>query len=49
MYTELMLYKPRHGIDAMKQVVAMHQSINENGKVYSTNEPLYKVQLGEAI
>lgn len=46
MYTELMLYKQTHGSEAMKQVVAIHQSIYENGKVYSTNEPLYKVQPG---
>lgn len=46
MYTELMLYKQSHGIEAMNQVVAMHQSIYENGKVYSTDEPLYKVQPG---
>jgi ABC-2 type transport system permease protein len=46
MYTELMLYKQTHGTEAMKQVVAMHQSIYENGKVYSTNEPLYKVKPG---
>lgn len=46
MYTELMLYKQTHGTEAMKQVVAMHQSIYENAKVYSTNEPLYKVQPG---
>jgi ABC-2 type transport system permease protein len=46
MYTELMLYKQRHGDEAVKQVVAMHQSIYENGRIYSTNEPLYKVQPG---
>lgn len=46
MYTELMLYKQTHGTVAMQQVVAMHQSIYDNGKVYSTNEPLYKVQPG---
>lgn len=46
MYTQLMLYKQSHGVDAMRQLVAMHQSIYENGKVYSTDEPLYKVQPG---
>jgi aminopeptidase N len=46
MYTELMVYKQRHGAEAMKQVVALHQSIYENGKIYSTNEPLYKVHPG---
>ncbi len=46
MYSELMLYKQSHGVDAMKQVVSMHQSIYENGKVYSTEEPLYRVHPG---
>ncbi len=42
MYTELMLYKQRHGLTAMKEVVKIHQSIYENGKQYSEEEPLYK-------
>lgn len=46
MYTELMLYKQTHGMEATKEVIAMHQSIYDNGKVNSTPEPLYKVKPG---
>jgi ABC-2 type transport system permease protein len=46
MYTELMLYKNTHGVEAMKQVVTMHQAVYDNAKIYSTNEPLYKVRPG---
>ena len=49
MYTELMLYKQTHGAAAMKAVVDIHQSIYDNGQVYSTGEPLYKVQAGNAL
>ncbi|MVT09997.1 hypothetical protein GO493_17125 [Chitinophaga sp. ysch24] len=46
MYTELMLFKRAHGIEAVKKIVAMHQEIYERGKGYTTEEPLYKVKPG---
>ncbi|WP_166437004.1 M1 family aminopeptidase [Niastella caeni] len=46
MYTELMLYKNTHGIEAMKEVVHMHKDLYEKGKPFGTEEPLYKVKPG---
>ncbi len=48
-YTELMLYKNRHGIEAMKRVVDMNQSVYDNAKVYAGTEPLYKVHEGNVF
>lgn len=48
MYTELMLYKSKHGKEAMKSAVAMYRSLYENGKLTSKDGPLYKVSPGNA-
>ena len=48
MYTELMLYKNKHGRTAMINVVEMYKDLYENEKIVSKNEPLYKVSPGNA-
>jgi len=48
MYTELMLYKNKHGEEATKEVMEMYKDLYENGKLNSRDEPLYKVSPGNA-
>lgn len=48
MYTELMLYKNKHGKAAMKNVVEMYKDLYENGRLNSKDEPLYKVSPGNS-
>lgn len=46
MYTELMLYKHKHGREAMKNMIKMYQDLYEIGKANSTDEALSRVSPG---
>ena len=48
MYTELMLYKNKHGRTAMINVVEMYKDLYENEKIETREEPLYKVSPGNS-
>ncbi len=43
MYTEMMLYKKRHGREKMMEKVKMHQQIFDSGKGLSEHQALYRV------
>jgi len=46
MYTELMLYKHKHGSQAMKHMIKMYQDLYEIGKANSKDEALSRVSPG---